>query len=469
MGVTALALGVICAGCATLGAPAGDGAVLRAKDRVAPALVHIRPVKEVFTSGERQEYLVEGSGFIISPDGYVVTNEHVAGESNLVRCTLFNREEVDAEVVGTDRYTDLAVLRLVTNHKNLPTVRLGSSASLEAGQTVLAMGSPHGLSRSVSKGIVSVTDRYLGEDGSRPAPYNTWIQTDAAINPGNSGGPLVNLRGEVVGINARKLSGAENVGFAIPVDIAREVIEQLIAQGRMPRSWVGINLQEMTRKTDDPAQRGVVVGDVEPLSPALEAGLQPGDVLLAVNGVATHARFAEDLPAVRKLIADLPIGPESVFTVQRGDQTLDVAVATIEEMDFKGEEVAFTEWSFTASSVTPAIARRARLDSNKGILVVGVQVGGLAGMAGLRKGDVLLSLDEQPIENLAAFRRIYDSLVESRKRLVLIDVKRGALTQFVLLKQELEEVRAGGAEAVQIDDDDDDDDEGPRPGERRPE
>ncbi len=211
------------AGCVTMGGGA-QSAVLRAKDKVAPALVHIRPVKEVFSRGERQEVSLIGSGFLISPDGYVVTNEHVAGQSEMVKCVLSDKTQVDAEVVGTDPYTDLAVLKLRVD-RQLPHVSFGSSAALEAGDMVLALGSPQGLARSVSLGIVSVTDRYLEDSRLRLAPYNNWIQTDAAINPGNSGGPLVNLRGEVVGVNARVLRGAENVGFAIPSDVAREVVE----------------------------------------------------------------------------------------------------------------------------------------------------------------------------------------------------------------------------------------------------
>ncbi|HNV21484.1 MAG TPA: trypsin-like peptidase domain-containing protein, partial [Candidatus Hydrogenedentes bacterium] len=277
-------LALAAAGCATMGGP-GEHAVIRAKNKVIPSLVHIRPVKESFASGQKQEYVVEGSGFIISPDGYVVTNEHVAGDSTQVRCVLFNRDEIDAEVVGTDPYTDIAVLKLKVDEANLPAAELGNSAHIEPGQTVLALGSPHGLSRSISKGIVSVTDRYLGEEGPRPAPYNTWIQTDAAINPGNSGGPLVNLKGEVIGINTRKLSGADNVGFAIPVNAAREVIGAIIEHGHVPRSWIGVRLQEMTSKTDDPSQRGVVVADVDPLGPAAAAGFDIRAHHAALRGV----------------------------------------------------------------------------------------------------------------------------------------------------------------------------------------
>ncbi|MBN2307723.1 MAG: trypsin-like peptidase domain-containing protein [Candidatus Hydrogenedentes bacterium] len=430
-----LGLCAVClTGCVTFGGT--QRAVIRAKNRVAPGLVHIRPVKEVFSGGKREEVLVVGSGFIISHDGYVVTNEHVAGEARIVRCVLYNKEEVEAEVVGTDRFTDVAVLKLVTDRTNLPAVKLGTSKDLEAGQTVLALGSPHGLARSVSLGIVSVTDRYLGSHGDMVSPYNNWIQTDAAINQGNSGGPLVNLKGEVVGVNARRLGGADNVGFAIPIDIAREVVEQIIEHGRVQRSWLGLTLQEMTRKTDDPTRHGVVIGDVDPLSPAQDAGLKPGDVMLSVNGIPTDARFVEDLPAVEKSIADLPIGEPATVRIARADEELDIEVITREKSDLKGDEIEFAEWGFTASELTPAVVRTAQLPSKMGVLVSGTQVGGPAANAQLDTGDIILKIDNLDVADLAAFKRMYDERVESKQRLVLLDVKRGALARFILLKQD---------------------------------
>lgn len=421
-------------GCATAGM-GRDSAIIRAKNKVAPALVHIRPVKEVFSEGRREQVAVIGSGFIISKDGYVVTNEHVAGESTLVRCVLYNKEEVDAQVVGTDRYTDLAVLKLQSKEKNLPTVKFASSADLEAGQTVLALGSPHGLARSVSQGIVSVTDRYLGGRDDTLAPYNNWIQTDAAINPGNSGGPLVNLRGDVVGVNARRLGGAENVGFAIPIDTAKEVIDEIIKNGRVNRSTIGVNLQEITSKTDDPNQRGVVIADVDPLSTGAEAGLQPGDVMLSIDGKPTDARYVEDLPAVRKLIADLPVDTTVAVRVDRGGEAKDIPVMTQALSDIKGKEIEFEAWGFTVSELTPAIVRRAQLPSNKGVLVSGAQVGGIAASAGLQQGDVILAVDNEEVASLEAFSNTVRERIAANTKLVLMHVKRGALFRFVLVKQ----------------------------------
>ncbi|HOE66724.1 MAG TPA: trypsin-like peptidase domain-containing protein [Candidatus Hydrogenedentes bacterium] len=431
------ALAVCASGCATTGLTA-EGRVVRAKNKVLPALVHIRPVKEVYTGGTKEEMVVVGSGSIITPDGYVVTNEHVAGASKSVRCVLYDKDEVEADVVGTDRYTDLAVLKLKTDRKDLPCVKFGVSKTLEPGQTVLALGSPLGLARSVSMGIVSVTDRYLGDSDDLVSPFNNWIQTDAAINQGNSGGPLVNLKGEMVGVNARKIRAGENVGFAIPGDIAKEVVDQIIANGRVKRSWLGINLQEMMGKTDDPSQKGVIIGDVDPLSPAFDAQVKPGDILLHIDGEATNARFEEEIPRVNKLIADLPIGNEVTLHIKRGDEEIDIKTKTAEKADLKGEEVDFPAWNFTAAEVTPAIMRRAQLPTLAGVYVLGVQVGGIAANAQLSEGDIIFRVDNEEVPSMAAFKQIYEKRVQAKQRLVLLDVRRGALGRFVLLKMEPE-------------------------------
>ncbi|MCF6283937.1 MAG: trypsin-like peptidase domain-containing protein [Candidatus Hydrogenedentes bacterium] len=423
-------------GCVTAGVGA-QNSVIRAKDVVAPALVHIRPVKEVYAQGKRREVLIVGSGFIISPDGYVVTNEHVAGESKTVRCVLSTKDEVDAEVIGVDPYTDLAVLKLDVGYP-LPYVRFGDSSRLESGQTVIAMGSPHGLSRSVSKGIVSVTGRHLESQASQ-APFTNWIQTDAAINPGNSGGPLVNLRGNVIGVNSMVLRGAQNVGFAIPSNLARQVTDSIIANGRVRRSWVGIDLQGMLARTDDPDVKGVIVAGIDPLSPAKEAGIRPGDLLIAIGGQPANARFEEDLPRIRQMIAELPIGEPISFRIHRGDTEQDIVITTEERGGLKGEQGEYKEWGFTASELTPAVVRRARLDSSKGVLVSGTQVGGIANNAGLARGDIILTVDSTEVVNLAQFTELYQERLESHQRRVLLSVRNRALSRYVLIIQEEED------------------------------
>lgn len=437
--VAVLAVCALAPGCATTNG--SQNAVVRAKDRVAPALVHIRPVKEVFRGGRREQQQVTGSGFIVSRDGYVVTNHHVAGANDIVRCVLYDKDEVFAEVVGVDPYTDLAVLKLETNRTNLPVAKLARPGDIEPGQTVIALGSPHGLARSVSLGIISVVDRYLEGSSEMIAPFNTWIQTDAAINPGNSGGPLVNLRGEVVGVNARRLTNADNVGFAIPIATVHDVVESIIADGRVRRSWLGLTLQEMTRLTDDPSVRGVLVAYIDPLSPCATSGLRAGDVITALNGNPINARFVEELPYVRQAIADLPIGEPVAITLRRANgEPQTIEATTVERSELRGQEVAFDSWGFTGAEVTPYLARRARLASTDGVLVTGTQVGLPAENAGLGSFDVILTIDDKPVKGIEDFRTHYDAVVASGQESVLLDVRNiqrnSLITRYVLVKQD---------------------------------
>ena len=215
---------------------------------VFPALVHIQPIKEVFAAGEKKKMQITGSGVIFRPDGYVLTNNHVAEKARFVRCTLSSRQELDAEVVGLDPWTDLAVLKLDLESVGLtetPYATFGNSDTIQVGQMVMALGSPLGLSRSLSKGVISSIDRYFDDVGEMISPFNLWLQTDAAINPGNSGGPLIDLSGKVIGINSRAVVYGQNLGFAIPINTAKYVIDQILEHGEVQRSWTGINWQEI--------------------------------------------------------------------------------------------------------------------------------------------------------------------------------------------------------------------------------
>ncbi len=435
-----VALSILLSGCASL-TPGPDRAVLRAKQKVAPALVHIRPVKEIYQGGKRSEIVVVGSGFIISPDGYVITNEHVAGQAQQVHCVLYDKEEVDAEVVGVDRYTDIALLKLKTD-KKLPRVTLGNSRTIQSGQTVLALGSPHGLARSISKGIISVTNRYLATS-AYISPYNNWIQTDAAINQGNSGGPLVNLKGEVIGINTRKLAGADNVGFAIPIDIAKEVIAKIKKYGYVPRSTIGISLQENSATAENPHPRGALIAYVDPNSSGASAGLQAGDILISINGKPVNAQFPEDLPRVRKIIADLPAGEKIPVQIKRGEQTHEISVDTLPLGEREGTEMALPEWGCTVSEVTASVARQAQLATRSGVLVTGVETGSIADRGHLLQGDIILGIDGEKVTNLACFQAAYHKRVVSKQPLIMLDVKRGALMLFALLEQDTEKSVSG--------------------------
>jgi len=418
-----------------------DDQVRAAIDQVRPALVHIRPVKEVYLAGKKQSVVITGSGVIISPEGYVLTNNHVAEKSRELKCTLFDKSEVYAEVVGTDPYTDIAVLKIdpADIQEPLPWARLGNSDTLRVGEQVMAMGSPHGLSRSVSVGALSATDRYFGRDQRVVSPYHLWIQTDAAINPGNSGGPLVNLNGEVVGINSRAVLGANNLGFAIPINIVKDVSDKLIADGEVARSWIGVELQKTKTLTTENTETGVLISSVDEDSPAQNAGIRTGDIMVSFDGHPVSARFEEELPAVRRLIAQTPVGKEVTVEVKRNGETTAVVLTTDKKGKFVGQDVECPLWGFAVREVTEAIARENKLGSKRGVFVSGVQAGSPADRGGLSSSSIVLRIDGEKVTDIAAFTDKYEAAVEARKRLVLLEAKHGPVERFVLLRVRYDE------------------------------
>jgi len=423
--------------------------IFRARDRVLPALVNVQPVVRDYSSGQKEKQRVTGSGVLIRADGYVVTNYHVAGQSETVVCTLWNKERVPARLVGGDPLTDLAVLQLdyseYRGEKPQP-ASFGDSDLLTTGEMVMALGSPFALSRSLSFGVVSTTERYLPSNfrlpsGEKTGFFNTWIQTDAAINPGNSGGPLVNLRGEVVGINSRAFVLANNLGFSIPARVVTQVVEQIIAHGRIERSWIGAEVQPLQELEDvfagDHGQ-GVLVSDVEPDSPAVLAGIRPGDLIVAVGGVPVSARFYEEVPAFYKLVADLPAGQEVELEILRDGIASSVQVTTQEYGRASGVDFEVKEWGFAVRSITKQMALDRRLNDQRGVLVAGVRSGGPAESAGLLPNDVVRFVDRDTVESLDTFRAIYDDRLGERKSRVMLQVGRRDSSRFVLLKLDLE-------------------------------
>lgn len=420
-----------------------------ARDRVLPALVNVQPVVRDFSSGQKEKQRVTGSGVLIRDDGYVVTNYHVAGQSEDVLCTLWNKERVRARLVGGDPLTDLAVLQLdyaaYQGERPRPAV-LGNSSRLQTGEMVMALGSPFALSRSLSFGVVSTTDRFLSPDfrlpsGEKTGFFNTWIQTDAAINPGNSGGPLVNLAGEVVGINTRAFALANNLGFSIPAEVVRGVVEAIIGQGRVERSWIGVEVQPLQELEDVFAAesgQGVLVSDVEPDSPAMQAGLRAGDLLLEVEGEKVSARFYEEIPAFYSFVAHMPVGREIDVAYARDGVRQTARMTTQEYGRPSGIDFEVREWGFAVRSITKQMALDRRLPDTSGVLVGGVKSGGAAEQAGLLPNDVIRNVGEMPVETLEAFRKRYEALVEEKKDRVMLNVKRRDSSRFVLLKPKLE-------------------------------
>jgi len=297
--------------------------VTQARDQVFPALVNISVITVNYTGGKETKGGATGSGTIISPEGYVVTNHHVAEDGKKFRVTLADKQEVSATLVGDDPLTDLAVLKIniseLKDPSRVPVASWGDSDALQVGDYVMAMGSPFSLSRTVTLGIVSNTERVFtgaGDDveeqefdsGQRTGLFTRWVQHDATINPGNSGGPLVNLQGQVVGVNTL---GGSNMAFAIPSSLARPVAEALIKNGEVVRSYVGVQLRSIKRSD---FKEGVLLNSVIKNGPADHAGLHAGDLILMMNGEKINAHFPEEIPALARKIADMTVGYKVTLT-----------------------------------------------------------------------------------------------------------------------------------------------------------
>lgn len=413
--------------------------ILAARNKVMPALVHIEPVRKIFSTGESRHALVTGSGFIFSPEGYILTNHHVVENAEKVTCTLSNKKKLPAEIIGSDPYTDVAVIRLDMQEWGeapLPFVNLGNSDSLEVGQFVLALGNPLGLSRSVSMGVVSSIDRYFEDQGQMISPYNLWIQTDAAINPGNSGGPLINLEGKVVGINARGVFMAENLGFAIPINLAREVSQKLMANKKISRSWIGIELQSIKDLRDylqNPDLTGALVSNVDAKSPADKAGLKAGDVLLSVNNFDINAEFEEDLPAIRKVISDLPAFQKVQLTILRDGKKQNLQITPALEPFEEQPEFECEGWGLVVKSINQSVYRIQNLPDYNGVLVAAVKSGNPAEKAGLRAGDVIRSVNQEQIKNLDSFKEIYQKLIDADSKTIFFEALRQGAPYFAVI------------------------------------
>jgi serine protease Do len=421
--------------------------ILNIEGEVLSALVNIQPVTETFTRGEKRKRASVGSGFLIDKEGHIVTNYHVAGKAQQLMVTLSNKERVSAELVGGDAQTDLAVIKIpqeMVTEFNLHPLSFGNSSALKVGEFVMALGSPLALARTMTFGIVSNLERYLAQgmtlpSGERTGDFNTWIQTDAAINPGNSGGPLVNLRGEVVGVNARGAMFADNIGFAIPANTASSVVADLIEIGEVERAFIGVDFQplrdwEQLFGLSQP--EGVLVGSIERGGPGELAGLQAGDILLSYDDKALNVRFEEELPALYHLIASSEVGAKIPLTVLRQGlkEKLSLAVNTISTGSVSGERFDAERWSFTVKDITDQMVFELELLGSDGVLVEGVRTGGAAHRGGLRRGVVIEAVEGEPIKSLQDFEQRYDNLSEAETARVLLQVRRYESQAYVLLQ-----------------------------------
>jgi serine protease Do len=356
-----------------------------------------------------------GSGFVISPDGFILTNNHVVEDADQIKVKLANGTESDARVVGRDPKTDLAVIK-IEGVRDLHPLPLGSSDDLKVGSWVMAIGSPFGLEQTVTQGIVSGKGRVIGS-----GPYDDFIQTDASINPGNSGGPLINMKGEVIGINTAINPNGQGIGFAIPVDMARNIVPQLEKNGKVTRGWLGIGVQEMTPALEKSFgvknNEGVLVADVYKGSPAEKAGIERGDVIVKYDG--RNITDSKDLP---RMVASTSVGKTVDVKLVRDGREMERNV-TVGEMSDKTESDSRSErktLGIQVQSLTPEIARDLGLRQETGVVVTGVEPGSAAADAGLRTGDVIQEVNRKPVRSLEDFSQKVEQAKTQNNVLFLI-------------------------------------------------
>ena len=371
-----------------------------------------------------------GSGFIVDPEGFILTNYHVVKNAKKVIARLSDRREFEAEIVGTDQKTDIALIKIDAGNR-LPTLPFGNSAELQVGEWIMAIGNPFGLDHTVTAGIVSAKGRRIGA-----GLYDDFIQTDASINPGNSGGPLINLRGEVVGINTAILSrtgGNIGIGFAIPINLVKELLPQLKEKGRVARGWLGVSIQRVTpaiaRSLGLEKAEGALVASVKEDGPAERGGIKVGDVIIEFAKQPVTESY--HLP---RMVASTPIGKNVEVKVLRSGKevTLSVTVGELKEREAVASAGRESELGLTLQEVTPQVAASLGLEKADGVVVTSVKRDSPAYEAGLRRGDVILEVDRRQIKNLSDYQGAVKEIEKGDA--VLFLVQRGTGAFFVAFR-----------------------------------
>jgi serine protease Do len=407
-------------------------------EQAKPSVVNLFPITSTSRlhegSGERTPNASgSGSGLIVDSDGHIVTNNHVIGDANEIEVRFSDKTKLIAHVVGKDPDTDLAVLK-VTTDRPLPSARFGDSAGVKVGQWVLAVGNPFGLDRTVTLGVVSG----IGRENINLSRYENFIQTDASINPGNSGGPLFNLRGEVIGINTAIINFAQGIGFAIPSNMAKQVIEQLLAKGKVVRGWLGVGIQpltaELAKKFGVTEGEGVLVNEVFEKDPAALAGIKPGDVIVRIDGAVV------DSPnKLSRLIATLTPGATSKIEVVRDLKRLMIDVPLTERRDAaviavlpQQEEKLEVKLGLDVQDVTATLAEKFKLRESKGALIAKVEPNSRAQAEGLREGDLIKEVNRMEVSSVGEF---ISAIARSRRGdTLLLRVLRESRAFYVVLK-----------------------------------
>ncbi len=410
---------------------------------VYPALVRIDVVMTDSAGGRMQKAHGMGSGAIFSPDGYVITNHHVAGRGQRLVCRLSDRQDVDAVLVGTDPMTDIAVLKLKLDQRKdkspLPVATFGDSAAVRVGDTVLAMGSPGGLSQSVTVGAVSNTEMIspygsMKMEGESIGTLVRWIGHCAPIYPGNSGGPLVNLKGQIIGINEVGIAG---LGGAIPANLAQSVAWQIVKNPthKVIRSYTGLDCQPLLKNS--PIGKGVLVSGVAPQSPAEAADFASGDVIQAVDGRPVSATVQEEMPLLHQLLLSKPVGTQLKFTVLRGDKTLELKLVTDAREPAIDQDLEVKAWGMTAMDFTRSLAIEMQRPNKDGVLVTTVREGGpcAAAKPAIREGDIIVQVGDAKVADLAALRKATEPLAQSpREAPTLVAFERGQQKLLTVVK-----------------------------------
>ncbi len=388
-----------------------------------------------FNSPHSREYKQRslGSGFIIDPAGYLVTNNHVVENADEISVKLKTGEEFEAAVVGTDPKTDLALLKITSDQK-LPFLEIGDSDTLKVGEWVVAIGSPFGLEQTVTAGIVSAKGRVIGA-----GPYDDFIQTDASINPGNSGGPLLNLNGQVVGINTAIIASGQGIGFAIPANMASNIINQLKQTGTVTRGWLGVAVQPVTQEIADyynlEEKRGALVTQVFPGDPADKAGIKPQDIIVSIN-----SRDVADSHDLTAIIADIPVGEKIKVEFLRDGKRKSVSVTIAKRDDTEIDRQADTgqpeetPLGITVSDITDDIARRLDSSIKDGVFISQVVRGSKADMAGLSVGDVIIEINHNKIRNVETFKDIVAGIDEGDPLQMIVRKSNGMILIVTITK-----------------------------------
>jgi len=377
-----------------------------------------------------------GSGVIISTDGYILTNNHVVSEADQLKVTLSDKREFDAKVIGTDPQTEVALIRI--DGKDFPTAVLGDSDKLSVGQWVVAIGNPFGFDRTVTQGIISAKSRRISDNREN---YEDFIQTDAAINPGNSGGPLVNLRGEVIGINTAiysRTGGYQGIGFAIPINMAKSIKDSLMTKGRVVRGFLGVQIQDIDdalgKVLDLKSREGSLVSSVVEDSAAAKAGIERGDVIVKFDGIKVTGS-----DRLRNIVASTPVGKEVKVEVNRkgkietltariGDKSKD-APPTVGSA---GEPAA--DFGFSVESITSDLRNEYGLKEKDGVVITQVTPNGLGDRKGLKPGTVIVEIRQQPVKNMGDFKKAMEAADPKKGLLMLVSQEGG--NRYVVLKAE---------------------------------